>query len=55
VRLGGNGHQLDDTGDRFSDAEILLLSARYLAPVTSDSVAEGSRFVTAAFAQMGAA
>lgn len=55
ARLGGNGHQLDDTGDRFSDAETLLLSARYLAPVTSDSVAEGSRFVTAAFAQMGAA
>ena len=34
---------------------MLLLSARYLAPVTSDSVVEGSRFVTAVFAQMGAA
>jgi len=55
VRLGGNRPQLDDTGDRFSDAEALLLSARYLAPVTSDSVVEGSRFVTAAFAQTGAA
>jgi len=34
---------------------MLLLSACYLAPVTSDSVVEGSRFVTAVFAQMGAA
>jgi hypothetical protein len=55
ARLGGNGHQLDDTGDSFSDAEALLLCARYLAPATSDSVVEGSRFVTAAFAQMGVA
>jgi hypothetical protein len=55
ARLGGNGHQLDDTSDKFSDAETLLLSARYLAPVTSASVVEGSRFVTAAFAQMGVA
>lgn len=30
------------------DAETVLLAARYLAPATTTSVAEGSRFVTAA-------
>ena len=55
ARLGGDGHQPDDAGGRLADAETLLLSARYLAPATSDSVGEGSRFVAAAMAQMGAA
>lgn len=48
ARLGG------DSGEGLANAEALLLSARYLAPVTSDSVVEGSRFVTGALAQMGA-
>jgi hypothetical protein len=48
TRLGGDG------GDGLANAEALLVSARYLAPVTSDSVVEGSRFVTAVLAQMGA-
>ena len=47
ARLGGEAGRKDN--------KMLLLSARYLAPVTSDSVVEGSRFVTAVFAQMGAA
>jgi hypothetical protein len=47
VRLGGEAQVL-------ADAEVLLASARYLAPVTTDSVVEGSRFVTAALAQMDA-
>jgi hypothetical protein len=55
VRLGGDGARREDGGEGFADAEVLLLSARYLAPVTSDSVADGSRFVTAALAQMGPA
>jgi len=55
VRLGGDGAHREDGGEGFADGEVLLLSARYLAPVTSDSVADGSRFVTAAMAQMGAA
>jgi hypothetical protein len=46
ARLGGEG---------LADEEALLRSARYLAPATSDSVVEGSRFVTAALAQMGPA
>jgi hypothetical protein len=55
VRLGGEGQRPDDGGQGLADAEALLLSARYLAPATSDSVVEGSRFVTAALAQMGTA
>ena len=49
------GHRLDEGGEGFADEEALLLSARYMAPVTSDSVVEGSRFVTAVLAQMGSA
>jgi hypothetical protein len=46
TRLGGEG---------LANAEALLLTARYLAPATSDSVVEGSRFVTAALAELGPA
>jgi hypothetical protein len=55
ARLGGQEERPDDKGDGVADARSLLLCARYLAPATSDSVVEGSRFVTAAFAQMGVA
>ena len=55
ARLGGQKDRRDLNGDGFVDARSLLLCARYLAPATSDSVVEGSRFVTAAFAQMGVA
>ena len=50
ARLGGEGFR---PGDGSADAEAVLLSARYLAPATSASVLEGSRFVTGALAQMG--
>ncbi len=55
ARLVGQEDRRDHTGDGVSDANALLLCARYLAPATSDSVVEGSRFVTAAFAQVGGA
>ena len=55
ARLGGQEDRPEDNSDGGADARSLLLCARYLAPVTSDSVVEGSRFVTAAFAQMGVA
>lgn len=55
ARLGGDGYRPDDGGDGCAGAEALLLTARYLAPATSASVLEGSRFVTAALAQMGVA
>ena len=49
ARLGGDG---DPRGA--VTAEALLLAARHLAPATTASVAEGSRFVNAAFALPGA-
>jgi hypothetical protein len=55
ARLVGQEHRPDHNGDGVADAKALLLCARYLAPTTSDAVVEGSRFVTAAFAQMGVA
>ena len=55
ARLGGQEHRLDHNSDGVADASSLLLCGRYLAPATSASVVEGSRFVTAALAQMGAA
>jgi hypothetical protein len=54
ARLGGDAHQPDDASGRLANAGTLLLAARFLAPVTSDSVSEGSRFVTVAMAQMEA-
>jgi hypothetical protein len=51
ARLGGG----DSSDDELAGAEVLVLAARYLAPTTSDSVVEGSRFVTAAITQMGRA
>ena len=53
ARLGGD--RRDDGSEGLADEEALLLTARYLAPVTSDSVVEGSRFVTTALVQMGPA
>jgi hypothetical protein len=55
ARLGGQEHGPGQTSDEVADAKSVLLCARYLAPATSDSVVEGSRFVTAAFSQIGAA
>lgn len=53
ARLKDERHRPDDAGDVLADAETLLASARYLAPATTNSVVEGSRFVTVAWAQMG--
>lgn len=41
-------------GTEPANAEALLLAARYLAPSTTGSVTEGSRFVTAALSQSAA-
>lgn len=49
ARLGDHGVRADAV-----TAEALLLAARHLAPATTASVVEGSRFVTAAIAQAGA-
>jgi hypothetical protein len=54
ARLMDERHRQDEVGDVLADAEALLASARHLAPATTNSVVEGSRFVTAAWAQMGA-
>ncbi len=53
ARLGRSDHQPEDAEAVLANTKALLASARYLAPVTTDSVVEGSRFVTAALAQMG--
>jgi hypothetical protein len=53
ARLTAERHRQDDTGDVLADAETLLASARHLAPATTNSVVEGSRFVMAAWAQLG--
>jgi hypothetical protein len=55
ARLGGDGDRPDHDREGLADAEALVLAARYLAPATSASVVEGSRFVTAALAQTGTA
>lgn len=55
ARLDGQKARAEHDGDGVEAAGTLLLCARYLAPVTSGSVVEGSRFVTAAFGQMGVA
>jgi hypothetical protein len=43
-----------DGGGERTAGEVMVLLARCLAPATTQSVAEGSRFVNAAVAQMGA-
>lgn len=53
VRLSGGDQRRNDAGEVPTDAETLLASARHLAPATTASVVEGSRFVTAALARMG--
>jgi hypothetical protein len=52
--LGGDDRRPDDAGAVLANVEALLATARYLAPTTTGSVVEGSRFVTAALAQVGA-
>jgi hypothetical protein len=54
ARLGGEGHRPGAAAEALAGAETLLLAARCLAPATTDSVVEGSRFVMAAVAQMAA-
>ena len=49
ARLEGDLH-----GSGAPAADVMLLSARCLAPATTGSVVEGSRFVTAAMVQMAA-
>lgn len=51
-RLGGDLRvREDDDRAAFANTEALFLTARHLAPTTTASVGEGSRFVTAALAQ----
>jgi hypothetical protein len=53
ARLTEENHRQDAAGNVSVEAETLLASARHLAPATTNSVVEGSRFVTAAWAQLG--
>jgi hypothetical protein len=50
ARLAGDGAGPDGMDDSFANEASLLLAARHLAPVTTSSVVEGSRFVTVALA-----
>jgi hypothetical protein len=52
ARLAGGGARPDAAGGSSVSEPTLLLAARHLAPATTNSIAEGSRFVTAALAQM---
>ena len=52
-RLNGESAQVG-AAERTVTPEALLLAARYLAPGTTTSVPEGSRFVMAAIARVGA-
>jgi hypothetical protein len=51
ARLRGDGCRADGAGVSVNEVS-LLLTARHLAPVTTTSVVEGSRFVTAGLASM---
>ena len=53
ARLTDERHRRDEVGGVSADAETLLVSSRHLAPATTNSVVEGSRFVTAVFLQLG--
>ncbi len=53
ARLGDGDHGAG-AGAPLADSEVVLATARHLAPATTDSVVEGSRFVTAALGQVGA-
>ncbi len=53
ARLDDGDHRAGGTGPPLVDLAALLATARYLAPATTGSVVEGSRFVTAALAQVG--
>jgi len=50
-RLDGDDARPDVVAGGSVSEASLLRAARYLAPATTSSVAEGSRFVTAAMAQ----
>ena len=54
ARLAGDGARSDAADDRSVNEVALLLASRHLAPATTTSVAEGSRFVTAAFSSAAA-
>ncbi len=51
ARLAGENAR-PDTADGSVNETTLVLASRHLAPATTSSVVEGSRFVTAAFASM---
>lgn len=53
-RLGVDLRRRDSSGKEPAAADVMLLLARCLAPATTSSVVEGSRFVTAAGAQAAA-
>ena len=53
-RIGADLRQRGDTGEAPAGAAVMLLLARCLAPATTGSVVEGSRFVAAAGAQAAA-
>jgi hypothetical protein len=55
VRLDGDGDRPAATAGGSVREAVLLLAARHVAPATTNSIAEGSRFVTAAMARMAAA
>ncbi|MGH8897909.1 MAG: hypothetical protein ACRDZ4_13020 [Egibacteraceae bacterium] len=54
ARLSAEVSRSAGAAEESAGPEVMLLSARYLAPVTTGSVVEGSRFVNAALAQMAA-
>lgn len=54
ARLAADGGAARGATDTTVSAEALLLAARHLAPATTASVAEGSRFVTAALSATAA-
>jgi hypothetical protein len=52
ARLAGEGARPGTAADGSVNETALLLASRHMAPATTTSVEEGSRFVTAAFASM---
>jgi len=52
ARLGADLQRSDGTAREPAADDVMVMSARCLAPVTTGSVVEGSRFVKAAVAQM---
>lgn len=54
ARLGADVQRSDGSAREPAMDDVMVMSARCLAPVTTGSVVEGSRFVKAAVAQMAA-